>query len=152
MLCTVFDFGDCSIYICLLYCIVFVCWFCLCVVFSSGEFHVRLLYDRICGPTKWYANMCMYTIFCQFNLDRLMTDLHSILKSFKKGTWNLTSNIVFCEVQKMLYDIWNRGLSGHFPSYLLKYITLYLGDNIQNIMYYVSINVVENVQEVFKFK
>jgi len=52
----------------------------------------------------------------------------------------------------MLYDIQNRGLSGHFPSYILKYITLYLGDYIQNIMHYVSIHVVENVQEVSKFK
>jgi len=57
MLLTVFDFGDCSIDICLfvLYCVVcFVCVTC----FFSDKFHVRLLYDRICGPTKWYV--CMY--------------------------------------------------------------------------------------------
>jgi hypothetical protein len=30
---------------------VFVCFF-------SDKFHVQLLYDRICGPTKWYV--CMY--------------------------------------------------------------------------------------------
>jgi hypothetical protein len=46
MLCTVFDFGDCSIYICLLYCIVFICFVCVLCVFSDN-FHVQLLYDRI---------------------------------------------------------------------------------------------------------
>jgi len=56
MLCTVFDFGDCSIDICLLYCIVFV--FFVCNVFFSDKFHVQLLYDRICGPMKWYV--CVY--------------------------------------------------------------------------------------------
>jgi hypothetical protein len=30
----------------------------LCVF--SDKFHVRLLYDRICGPTKWYACVCIY--------------------------------------------------------------------------------------------
>ena len=54
MLCTVFDFGDCIIDICLfvLYCIVsfvlFVCY--VCFIFSD-KFHVRLLHDRNCRPT-----------------------------------------------------------------------------------------------------
>jgi hypothetical protein len=34
-----------------LYCIVFVCFACVLCVFSNN-FHVQLLYDRICGPTK----------------------------------------------------------------------------------------------------
>ena len=56
-LCTVFDLGDCSIGICLLYCIVFVC---VLYVFSDN-FHVWLLYYRICGPTKLYVYMCVCT-------------------------------------------------------------------------------------------
>jgi len=38
-----------------LYCIV--CFVCALCVFSD-KFHVWLLYDRICGPTKWH--ICMY--------------------------------------------------------------------------------------------
>jgi hypothetical protein len=54
-LCTVFDFGDCTIDICLLvlYCVVsFVCVLC---APPLDKFHVRLLYDRICGPIIWYV-------------------------------------------------------------------------------------------------
>ena len=67
ILCTVFDFGDCSIDICLFYCIVFVCCICLCVMCFSDKFHVRLLYDRIYGPTKLYVCMyvCIGTILTQ---------------------------------------------------------------------------------------
>jgi hypothetical protein len=45
-------FGDCSIIICLfvLYCVV--CFVCVLYVFFSDKFHIRLLYDRICGPMK----------------------------------------------------------------------------------------------------
>ena len=51
MLCTAFDFGDCSIDVCLfvLYCVV--CFVCVLCVFSD-KFHVQLLYDRVCEPRK----------------------------------------------------------------------------------------------------
>ena len=40
--------GDCIIDICLLHSNAFVCFVCV----FPDKFHVRLLYDRICGPTK----------------------------------------------------------------------------------------------------
>jgi hypothetical protein len=62
ILCSIFVFGDCSIEICvsLLYCI-FVPF--VCVSFFSDKFHV-CLYNRICGPAKWYMirydKVCVY--------------------------------------------------------------------------------------------
>jgi hypothetical protein len=49
-------FLDDSIDICLLYCVLS---FCLCCVF-----HVRLLYDRICGPTKCCLCACVCVCVC----------------------------------------------------------------------------------------
>ena len=52
------------IVICWLYCVVcFVCVLC----FFCDRFHFRLLYDRICGPMKWYIMyecMCICTYVC----------------------------------------------------------------------------------------
>jgi len=65
ILCTVFGFGVCSIDICLvaLYCVpLFVC---VLRVFSD-KIHVRLLYDRICRPTKWYVCMYVRTSVCMY--------------------------------------------------------------------------------------
>ena len=47
-----------SWYLIFVYCIVFICF--VCVLCFSDKFHVRLLYDRICGPLKWYVCVCMY--------------------------------------------------------------------------------------------
>jgi hypothetical protein len=60
MFCTVFDFGGCSIEICLLYCIVCVCFVCVLCGFFNDKFHVWLWRDRICGPLKWCMCVCMY--------------------------------------------------------------------------------------------
>jgi hypothetical protein len=38
-----------------LYCVI--CFVCVLCVLFSDKFHVRLLYDRMCGPTKY---VCMY--------------------------------------------------------------------------------------------
>ena len=65
MLCTVFDFGDYSIDICLfvLYCVV--CFVCVLCAFTD-KFQVQLLYDRICGPTNWYVRMYVCIYVCMY--------------------------------------------------------------------------------------
>lgn len=48
-------------------------------------------------------------------------------------------------VQMMMCDILTQRLSGHLPSYILKYIALYFADYTQTLIYYVSVQVIENV-------
>jgi len=80
ILCKVFDFGGCSVEICLLYCIVFICFVSVLHVFSD-KFLVRLLYDRICGPTKC---VCVCVCVCMYVCMYINVTEHGLICDLEK--------------------------------------------------------------------
>ena len=63
ILCTAFDFGDCSIDNCLLYCIVFICF--VCYVFFFGQ----VSYPTVVRQNLWtYEMICVYVYVYVCNL------------------------------------------------------------------------------------
>jgi len=82
--------------------IVLCCLFCLCVTcFFFDKFHFRPLYDKICGPVKWYV--CMYVCMpvlgavIKVNIDHIWRQETSLLLNHicwyshytYKSTWSL---------------------------------------------------------------
>jgi len=64
-----------------LYCIVSFVLF-VCYVLFFYKFHVWLLYDRICGPAKWYVCVCVCVCVCVYVYEQLQACTFSVTQKY----------------------------------------------------------------------